>query len=101
MKKLLLLPLIMLAGCMSVPTTKIAFDPITRTITIASPKDVELKDLNFTITGTNATVTVGTYSSKNNAEVVKVIADANIAQLQSALDAAKAAVAAAMATMVP
>src|SRR5512133_1454619 len=92
--KPILLPILacaLLCGCNTVPKTTIAFDPTGKAVAIASPKDVEMKNLNVAVSGTNFTVKVEEYKSKINAEVVRAVAQANIAQAKMALQAAELA----------
>lgn len=65
-------------GCASVPKTRISFNPVTKEIVIQSPKDVELTNLSATINKDGgALILVGTYTSKNNAEVINAVATQN------------------------
>ena len=77
----------LLAGCVSVvPRTEISFDPVTHTVGIKSPKDVELTGLRVEIVEGAANVAIDKYSAKNNYEVVKAVADANAAALKDLTD---------------
>jgi len=77
MKTILLIPLLALAGCVSVPSTRIAFDPVTRQVSIRSPKEIAISNLVIEVQGDRATIKIGSYESKNNAAVITAVADAN------------------------
>ena len=82
-KNLLALTLVIMAGCASVPATKIAFNPVSKQLTIQSPKDVELSNLVATInTAGECKIEVGTYVSKNNAEVLAAVAAGNASTMK-------------------
>ena len=74
---------ILLAGCNSVPKSEISFNPKTYTFNISSPKNVTIGGLNASLT-TNGTVTivVTNYSSKNDVEILRAVANAN-AEIQT------------------
>ena len=78
MKTALIIALAALTGCTVVPSTKVAFNPLTRELSIRSPKDISISNLVATI-GTNgtATISIGSYSSHNNAEVISAVANLN------------------------
>lgn len=67
-----------LAGCMSVPATRIAVDPTSHELRLQSPKDVSIGALNAVIS-TNGQVTIELvdYKAENNVDVIRTIADAN------------------------
>jgi peptidoglycan hydrolase-like amidase len=66
-----------LSGCMTVPATKISFNKQTNEVAIKSPKDVELKDLKIRVENGTADISIGSYKSANNADVVRAIAEFN------------------------
>lgn len=76
---LLILSFCLLPGCASVPRTEITFNPKTHSITIQSPKDVELTNLTVAIdTNGAAAVRIDSYRSRNNIEAIQAIATQNI-----------------------
>jgi hypothetical protein len=83
---------IFFSGCAGVPATEIRFDPKKDALIIKSPKDIELRDVllvAFPATATNAArfeLTIGSYISKNNLEVIRAITEANNANLQRAAE---------------
>lgn len=81
------LALLLLTGCTMVPATKVSFNPVTHALTIKSPKDIAISNLVATI-GTNGTasITIGSYSSYNNAEVIAAVAAQNAQTLKAAAD---------------
>jgi len=88
MKHLLLLPLVIaLAGCYSVPATKVSFDPVTHAISIRSPKDIEISGLKFVVSSNGqSTVTIDTYKSKSNIEAIRAIAKLNMESQKNAIE---------------
>lgn len=81
------------AGCVSVPRTEVAFDPKTRSLTIRSPKDIAISNLTVTAGDGGAfTLTMGSYSSRNSAEVIGAVAAQNAATLQKVSEIGGAAV---------
>jgi len=76
-----------LCGCSTVPATLITFDPISHQLAIRSPKDVELTNLAVSVASNGvASITLGSYVSKNNAEVVAAVATQNALVLKAAAD---------------
>jgi uncharacterized lipoprotein YajG len=77
-----------LVGCMTVPSTRITVDPVTKSIDVQSPKDIDIKgfraDFHPTATGTVVSVWIDSYTSKNNIDVIKAVAERNAA-MQEAL----------------
>lgn len=74
-----LLLLCLAAGCASVPRTTISFNPKSHSITIQSPKDIELTNLTAVIeTNGTASVKVESYRSRNSIEAIQAIAQQNI-----------------------
>jgi len=66
-------------GCAHVPRTTIAFNPKTHSITIQSPKDIELANLSAVIAADGtATIKVESYRSRNSIEAIQAIATQNI-----------------------
>ena len=86
---LLMLSLLAVAasGCMGVPKTDISVNPANITLRIKSPKDIGITNLVATVT-TNGTVSIsiGEYSSKNNAAVIAEVAKQNAAMAQAVGD---------------
>lgn len=81
---LLLLGVLVLPGCMSVPKTRIAFDPSTGTLDVRSPKEIEIIDLKAErkIDGT-VSVSIGSYEAKNNAAIIDAVAQQNIGMVEA------------------
>ena len=76
-KAVAIIACLFLTGCVSVPKTEFTFDPRTHKLTIKSPKNVELRGLNATISTNGVlTVTVETYTSKNDWQVVQAVMEA-------------------------
>lgn len=77
------LALLLMTGCMSVPKTVVSFDPVKHTLDIQSPKDIAITNisvLTLSATATNPAtflLTIGSYSSKNNIDVIKAIVERN------------------------
>lgn len=65
------------AGCAFVPQTHVTFNPATSELKVKSPKDVTLKGLSAGTTNGSSYITIQEYSSKNNVEVLRAVADAN------------------------
>lgn len=82
----------LLCGCMSVPKTSIKFNPQTKQLDIQSPKDVCLTNLSAEMAGDVVKITIGSYSSRNDAAIIKIVADQNIKAVQNAADMGKAAI---------
>lgn len=84
--------LALFTGCARVPATRISLDPKSNGLVIESPKDIALTNvvLNiFPATATNSArfeLTIGSYTSKNNLEVIRAITDANAASLKAAVE---------------
>lgn len=89
---LLLIPILALSGCVSVPSTRISFDPVTHEVRIQSPKEITIKDLSIEVVDGKASIKIGTYESKNNAAVITAVAEANANNLKVLSDAAVTAV---------
>lgn len=76
-----------LTGCTVVPATRVSFNPVTHELVIRSPKDIAISNLVATIaTNGAASITIGTYSSHNNAEVIAAVAAQNAQTLKAAAD---------------
>lgn len=87
MKLTLALALLACAGCTVVPATRVSFNPVTHELVIRSPKDISITNLVATIsTNGTASITIGSYSSYNNAEVIAAVAAQNAATLKAAAD---------------
>jgi len=95
MKKSALL-LLLLPGCMTVPQTDIGFSPETKTLTIRSPKNIQIGWLHATVSGTNVSITVSNYVSSNSPEVVAAVGKANLDTINAAAKAGQDAITAAM-----
>jgi hypothetical protein len=69
----------LLAGCYSVPATRVSMNPSTHTLTIASPKDIEMTNVVVTVApDKTVSINIGYYGAKNNPLVLKAINDANL-----------------------
>jgi len=90
-----------LTGCYTVPATKVFVDPVAHTFTIQSPKDIEITNLMVSVQGTNTTVSIGYYGSKNNFQVIQAVADVNLATQKNVLDGMKKIINAAGGAVVP
>lgn len=87
MKHALALALLALTGCTMVPATKVSFNPLTHELSIRSPKDITITNLVAMVnTNGTASITIGAYSSYNNAEVIAAVAAQNAAMLKAAAD---------------
>ncbi len=82
------LPLLLLglAGCVSVPSTEVTFNPQTDALRIKSPKNVHIGMASVTKSGTNFTLTVNDYSSTNDNAVVTTVSQAQAAIAKNASD---------------
>jgi hypothetical protein len=77
-----------LAGCqLPVPRTSLKFDPTTKTLDIRSPKDVKMAGVTVDLQGTNFSLTIDSYESANNLEIVKAAAQAQAEQISGSLKA--------------
>ena len=78
MIRILALFALLAGGCTVVPATRVTFNPVTHSLTIESPKDIAISNLVATV-GSNGTasITIGSYSSYNNAEVISAVANLN------------------------
>jgi len=73
-----------MSGCSTVPATQIKFNPITKTLVIRSPKDVEIRNLTAGLDEKErTTIRFESYVSKNNAAVIEAIARQNQATLNA------------------
>lgn len=68
---------------MHVPATRVSFNPRTHELTVRSPKDVELTNLVATVNSNGTAISIGRYSSRNNAEVIGAVAAQNAATLKA------------------
>lgn len=85
---LLLSTAILITGCaLPVPKTSLHFDPVTKTLDIRSPKDVKMAGVTVDLQGTNFSLTIDTYESANNLEVVKAAAQAQAEQIAGSIKA--------------
>lgn len=79
--------LVAMAGCTVVPATRVLFNPVTHELVIRSPKDIAISNLVARLeTNGTATVTIGSYSSYNNAEVIAAVAVQNARMLKAAAE---------------
>jgi hypothetical protein len=84
------------AGCtLPVPKTAISYDPASKTVQIASPKDVQIEKVDLQLQGTNFTLSIAGYQSQNNIEVVKAAVQAQANQIAASMAALKEVAAAA------
>lgn len=97
--KTIALLVIICTGCVSVPATRVSFNPTTHEVVIRSPKDVELSNVAVKVQGDAATITIEHYSSKNNSEVITAIAAQNAATAKAIAEVAGTAIGAAAAKM--
>ena len=82
---LLFLLLIPLVGCQAVPTTKLKFG----NLLFESPKDVIVSNMVASVSSNGTiTITIGSWTGKNNLEIIKAITDANAAMLKNGTDGA-------------
>ncbi len=91
-----LLPIALILGCATVPATRISFNPKTKALDIRSPKDVTIKSVEVTGNGTNFTLTVLGYESKNNIAVVAAVMKARLDELQTSVKGAQGLIGAAI-----
>lgn len=96
MKKLSPLLLLLVPGCMTVPQTDIGFSPATHTLSIKSPKNIQIGYLRADVTGTNVSITVSNYTSSNSPEVIAAVGRANLDTINAAAKAGQDALTAAM-----
>ncbi len=92
------LPLLF-SGCsinQTMPKTTIRFDPVTRSVDIQSPKDIEIQNFSL-LYQTNGQVSLAfsNYTSHQNASVVNAVAAYNKAMQDAALKAGEKALGAA------
>ena len=87
MKYIALLSIIvLLSGCTlnnSVPKTQFSFNPTTKTLDIKSPKDVVMTNVVVKLQDNNVEMTIGSYSSANNIEVIKAAVEAQKNQIDA------------------
>jgi PBP1b-binding outer membrane lipoprotein LpoB len=78
MKKLLLVPIlaVLVAGCASVPSTKVSLDPKTGVFTLDSPKEITISNLVTKLPDGIEVKLVG-YQSHNSPDVIAAVANAN------------------------
>jgi hypothetical protein len=79
---------LVLAGCaLPVPKTTIQFNPTAQALDIRSPKDVQITNVVLTVSGTNFSLTIGSYCSQNPVEVIRAAVVAQQNQMAAANDA--------------
>jgi hypothetical protein len=80
---------VLISGCsvLPVPPTKIGFDPTSKSLSITSPKNVEIGKLELLAEGTNFTLTVTDYRSKHDAAIIQAAAAAQAKQIAASQEA--------------
>lgn len=84
MKKLLFPMLLVLAGCSTVPSTSIWFNPRTKELRIKSPKNISIGGISILSSSNSFSMNVTNYTSTNDSAVLEVVTKAQAAEAQSA-----------------
>lgn len=78
--------LLALTGCTVVPATRVSFNPNTHELSIRSPKDISITNLVATVNSNGTSISIGSYSSFNKADVISAVAAQNAQTLKAAAD---------------